>query len=125
VDIETRWSASIDCIGFAYESVSGICVPFSTLGSASFWSEDEELVIYRLMTQALSNKNCKVVAQNGSYDAAFLYKYWLVGLPIAFDTMIAHHVLYNNMQKDLAFLASIYCETFKYWKSDQQHGGSL
>lgn len=125
VDIETRWSASIDCIGFAHEKDSGICVPFSTLGSASFWSEDEELEIYRLMSRVLMHPNCKNVLQNGSYDAAFIYKFWLVELPIAFDTMIAHHVLYNSMQKDLAFLASVYCEGFKYWKDMQHFGGGL
>lgn len=123
VDIETRWSASIDCIGFAYEKDSGICVPFSTLGSASFWSEDEELEIYRLMSRVLTHPNCRNTLQNGSYDAAFIYKFWLIELPIAFDTMIAHHVLYNSMQKDLAFLASVYCENFKYWKDLQTHSG--
>jgi hypothetical protein len=29
------------------------------------------------------------------------------------------------MQKDLAFLASIYCEKYTYWKDAQQHGATL
>jgi hypothetical protein len=120
VDIETRYSSTIDCIGFAYEEKTGLCIPFSTLAHPNFWDEDEEVVIYRLMARVLGHKNCKVTGQNYSYDSAFIRKFWLIESNAEVDTMILHHVLYNSMQKDLAFLASVYCRQYRYWK-DMQH----
>lgn len=120
VDIETRHN-TIDCIGLGYKKGEAICIPFSTLSSPVFWTEDEELEIVSRISKILSDENCKVIAQNGSYDAQYIWKYWLVRLHISFDTMIANHVLYNKMKKSLDILASVYCEDYIYWKDDQNH----
>lgn len=119
IDIETRHSAMIDCIGFAYENKSGMCIPFATLSNPNFWSLEEETGIYYLISNILTHKNIKITGQNFSYDSAFIRKFWLIECNAEVDTMILHHALYNNMQKDLAFLASIYCENYQYWKDDQ------
>lgn len=123
VDIETRYSATIDCIGFATDTMSGLCVPFSTLSSPNFWELEEEIEVLWLMRQVMLHPNVRLIAQNGSYEAAFMNKYWLMPIVIAKDTMVQHHVLYNSMQKDLAFLASVYCQSYTYWKDLQVHGG--
>jgi hypothetical protein len=125
VDIETRHSSMIDCIGFAYTNDSGICIPFSTLNSPSCWELEEELAIYQKMSKVFSHSNLRLTGQNWSYDCAFIKKFWLINIEAEVDSMILHHTLYNNMQKDLAFLASIYCEKYTYWKDMQHFGGSV
>lgn len=124
-DIETRHSSMIDCIGFAYTNSSGICIPFATLSTPNYWELEEELTIYQKMSEVFKHPNLRLTGQNWSYDFSFIKKFWLVSVEAEVDTMILHHSLYNNMQKDLAFLASIYCEKYTYWKDAQQHGATL
>lgn len=123
IDIETR-HGTLDCIGFAYiyhDKPSAICIPFSTLDSPSCWAEDEELEITMLVLKVLSDKNIRIIGQNYSYDSQYIHKYYAIETNPDHDTMISNHVLYNYMQKDLAFLASIYCNTYAYWKDMQTH----
>lgn len=120
VDIETRHN-TIDCIGLGYKKGEAICIPFSTLSSPVFWTEDEELEIVSRISKILSDENCHIVGQNFSYDAQFLWKFWLGKFHATFDTMIGNHVLYNKMKKSLDILASVYCEDYVYWKDDQTH----
>jgi hypothetical protein len=125
VDIETRYNAIIDCIGLAYSNSSGICIPFSTLNSPNFWTAEEELLIYRLLAVVLKHNNVQVVGQNFSYDSSFLRKFWLLDIEPTYDSMIMHHVLYNTMEKNLAFLASLYCANYRYWKDMQTFGANV
>jgi len=120
VDIETRHN-TIDCIGLGYRKGEAICIPFSTLDSPVFWTEEQELEIVSRISSILSSENCKIVGQNFSYDAQFLWKFWLGKFHASFDTMIGNHVLYNKMKKSLDVLASVYCEQYLYWKDDQNH----
>jgi hypothetical protein len=122
VDIETRYSSTIDCIGIAYQNNRGICIPFSTLDNPNFWTAEEEYKVFELLLKVLAHENIQVTGQNYAYDAQFIWKFWLTKTEASTDTMILHHVLYNNMEKNLAFLASVYCDNYQYWKDDQQHG---
>ena len=121
VDIETRYNAMIDCIGIADSNKSGICIPFATVTNPNYWTAEQEYKIHELLVKLLSHDNIRVTGQNYAYDAQFIWKFWGIKTEAFIDTMILHHVLYNNMQKDLAFLASIYCEHYTYWKDDQKH----
>lgn len=121
VDIETRHS-TIDCIGITPKTGAGICIAFSTLENPLLFSAKQELEIVMLIRELLPMENCRVIGQNFSYDAQYLYKFWLIDVHSYFDTMVAHHVLYNYMPKSLDFLASVYCDQYKYWKDMQSHG---
>lgn len=120
IDIETR-HGTIDCIGFSWNKTEGIVIPFSTIDNPNPWSFEEELELTLLMLKVLKNKNLQIVGQNFSYDSQYLNKFYMVNLHPYLDTMIANHVLYNYMQKDLSFLASIYVNTFSQWKHMQTH----
>lgn len=120
VDIETRQS-TIDCIGFAVSPNRAFVLPFSTLDNPNLWSFEEELEITLLMLEVLSHKNIRIVGQNFSYDSQYIYKFYLLKTYPKLDTMISNHVLYNYMEKNLAFLASIYVDDYCYWKDDQNH----
>lgn len=120
VDIETRHN-TIDCLGLGYQKGSAICIPFSTIDNPIFWKEEEEVEIVLKLLKIFNHPNCRIVGQNFSYDAQFLYKFWLGKFHASLDTMIANHVLHNKMKKSLDILASIYCEDYVYWKDMQDH----
>lgn len=120
VDIETRHN-TIDCIGIGFRNNEAMCIPFSTLSSPHFWTEEQEFHIVSHLTELLNHKNARIVGQNFSYDAQYIWRFWLTKLHAGFDTMIASHCLHNKMKKSLDFLASIYCEDYQYWKDMQDH----
>lgn len=118
IDIETMYNSTIDCIGIAYEVNKGICIPFASRENPCLWSiEDETELLVGLRTIML-HPNCQHVGQNYSYDCQYFYKLLSLNVKATTDTMILHHVLFNYLPKDLAFLASLYCETYSYWKDE-------
>lgn len=120
IDIETVYHSVIDCIGFSYENNRGLCVPFCTVDNSSLWSYEDELEITLKMLEVLASPQVQfnTVGQNFSYDAQYLYKLYGIKLNANNDTMVLNHVLFNYLPKDLAFLASIYCPRYKYWKDE-------
>lgn len=81
------------------------------------WSEEEEMVLWRKIAKILGDPMTEKVLQNGLFDIQFLLSQmgiWVRGK--IHDTMIAHHIMYPELRKGLAFLGSIYCGTQEYWK---------
>jgi len=118
IDIETFFSSTIDCIGLAYEINRGICIPFASNGIPSIWSLEDEIEILLKLREVLLHKNCLHIGQNYQYDCQYYLKLWGIYVEPTHDTMVLHHILYNKYPKDLAFLASLYCETYSYWKGE-------
>jgi hypothetical protein len=124
IDIETFFFNIIDCIGFAYEGKRGMCLPLCTRTNANYWSyEDEEDIMLKLF-EVLNSKQVQssTVGQNFSYDAQFIYRFWGIKIQAYHDTMVLNHVLFNDMQKSLGILASIYCDEYLYWKGEVDQG---
>lgn len=118
VDIETMHNSVIDCIGFTLNIDEGFCVPFCTAKEVNLWSEDEEAELLFMMQEILTHPNMRIMGQNFSYDSQYLFHFWLIVCKATHDTMILHHVLFNYMSKNLSFLASLYCDSYKYWKDE-------
>lgn len=118
IDIETMFHSTIDCIGIAYETNKGICIPFASRGNPNLWSIEEEVSILSSIRFIMLHPNCQHVGQNYSYDCQYFHKLWNIDVQATTDTMVLHHVLFNYLPKDLAFLASLYCETYTYWKDE-------
>jgi DNA polymerase I-like protein with 3'-5' exonuclease and polymerase domains len=118
IDIETMYHSTIDCIGIAYEVDRGICVPFASRANPNLWSIEDEVEIIALIREVMLHPNCQHVGQNYSYDCQYFHKLWNIDVQATTDTMVLHHVLFNYLPKDLAFLASLYCETYTYWKDE-------
>ena len=118
IDIETMFYSVIDCIGIADSITEGLCIPFATNGNANFYSLSDETEILCLLKEVLEHENCHHVGQNYAYDAQYMYKVCGITVNAKWDTMVMHHVLFNYMQKDLAFLASLYCTHYTYWKGE-------
>ena len=117
-DIETMYSATIDCIGVTTKTTEGLCIPFSKADEANMWSLEDETEIMVKLREVMLHPNCQHVGQNYSYENQFYYKLWGLDVQATYDSLILSHVLYNYMQKDLAFLASLYSENYVYWKDE-------
>jgi len=118
-DIETMFSQFIDCIGVTDRIDVGMCIPFATRTNPNFWSVEDEIEIMVKLREVMYHPNCKHIGQNYAYECQFYYKMWGMNINPAEDTMVLHHILYNYLPKDLAFLASLYCEHYVFWKDDQ------
>lgn len=118
IDIETIFKSVIDCIGIASSKDRGICIPFAHAGNANFWSLEDEIEIMILLREVLTHKNALQIGQNYSYDCQYYYSHWGIIAKAHDDTMNLNHIIFNYLPKNLAFLASIYCEFYTYWKDD-------
>lgn len=117
VDVETR-NGYHDCIGIAKSATEAICIPWSMTTKVHYWTEQEEEELGFLIIQFLSHKNCKQVGQNYSYDMQYFWRDLLVKTKAEEDTMVMQHVLAAGQEKNLAYLASLFCEVYRYWKDE-------
>ena len=118
VDIETRFHSTIDCIGLTASVDSGICIPFMSIKEPNLWDIEEEVEILLALRQVLTHPNARFIFHNGSYDVSFIWEQWMIDLPIAEDTMVKHHCLWNYLPKNLGFVASIQSSSYRYWKDE-------
>lgn len=108
----------VAAVSFSNDKGLGVAIP---IGNCYYkprgWTEEEELQIWRAIQRVLENPVSKKVAQNGIFDIQFLYSN--IGIQVKgeiLDTMIAHHVMFPDLPKGLAFLGSLYCGSQEYWK---------
>lgn len=117
-DIETR-GGHIDCIGLSWSRTEAICIPLMARGKATgYWSSDEEAEIVFLLYRLLTHEHCRVRWQNGLYDAQYVFRHWHFIPRGGQDTMITQHSLFAALPKGLAFIASMYCDWYVYWKDE-------
>lgn len=83
-----------------------------------FWNVEDEVEVMFLLQKVMLHPNCLMVHQNGLYDCQFYFRQWKLKLDTFADTLIQHHVLYNYMEKNLAFLASLYVGDYCYYKDE-------
>lgn len=116
-DIETR-AGHIACIAFAWSSLDAICIPLMCQHDVEgYWSAEEEATLVTLMCDLMSVS--QIIGQNWNYDAQYIYRHWHFLCPSVSDTMIQHHSCFSMMDKNLAFLSSMYLEDHLYWKDDR------
>ena len=116
VDIETTSSHYIGCIGLAYSATSAICIPFINVNYQPYFTVEQELQIIELLRAILLKHT--IIGQNFAFDAQYLARDYGIIPPRVDDTMIAHHVCYNSLPKDLAFQTSLYQDYYVYWKDE-------
>lgn len=116
-DIETR-AGHIACIAFAWSGLEAVCIPLMCQhDNEGYWTLDQETHLVMLMLQLM--RKHKIIGQNWNYDAQYIYRHWHFLCPDVEDTMIQHHSCFSNMEKNLAFLSSMYLEDHLYWKDDR------
>lgn len=110
-DIEVL-NFELACISFASTPDVACSIPLT-----GRWTEQEELLIFRAIQRVLGNPNSIKIAQNGIFDIQFLLTKCGIEVrgPLR-DTMIAHHIMYPELPKGLAFLISVYGGSQAYYK---------
>lgn len=119
VDIETRLG-HIACIGLAWSNLDAICIPFMTTHSINgYWTEyEEKAIVWKLFTLFTRNPAPNIIGQNFAYDIQYIARRWGFIFDIYSDTMLNQHVILPGTPKDLAYLASMYCSFYCYWKDE-------
>lgn len=113
VDIETS-GKRVTCIGFAPSRRVSLVVPFDDkrkLGGNYWPTVEREREVWGLIKTVLENPSPPKLFQNGMYDIAFLYRSYGIRVRNAGeDTMLLHHALQPESQKDLGFLGATYSD---------------
>jgi uracil-DNA glycosylase family 4 len=109
LDIEGGTS-NLRCISFSNHPLRAFILPF-TKGPDSYWSLEEELLIWPELSALLSDPTLPKVLQNALYDCFVLpYSYGLHVSGVIDDTMLKHWELLPEMEKSLAVQTSIYTD---------------
>ncbi len=119
-DIETL-KGCVTCTGFADSPTFAMSIPFILNPALDpFWDVIEEMRLVQLIRALLLHKNVQVEGQNYLYDTQYIQHWFGVTPKLAFDTMLAHHLLFPGTPKRLEYIASLYCEYYWFWKDDSK-----
>jgi uracil-DNA glycosylase family 4 len=118
VDVETIQPGShIEELGLSHDPNFGISI-YLLKGRASALPEKDELLLWQTFSRLINQK--KVVMQNGAYDIGVLwYNQHILVESLWMDTLIAAHVCWPELPRDLGFLGSI-CLDVPPWKNSSK-----
>jgi uracil-DNA glycosylase len=105
------------CVGIGLSSTTAFCLPFLWT-QGWYYTPEQHSAIVLLLRKVLTHPNAQVINQNLSFDIQYLFWRFFIRPKAHFDTMIAQNVLFAGLPKDLAFLASMWCDHYIYWKDD-------
>ena len=116
LDVETVQPGShIEELGLSHDPNYGISV-FLLKGRATTMPERDELLLWQTLNRLVSSK--KIIMQNGAYDTGVLwYNNHILVRNLWMDTLIAAHICWPELPRDLGFLGSI-CLDVEPWKHD-------
>jgi uracil-DNA glycosylase len=100
-----------------------ICVPFMDVGAfgrRNAYPLSYFVAIALQLRRLLTDPRVRLVGQNIIYDIQYLEHYFMYTPKVAWDTMIAQHILFAHGRKSLDYMASIYCKYYRYWKEDRK-----
>jgi uracil-DNA glycosylase len=104
------------CIGFGINAKRAFVIPFVKDAAHSYWTLEQECVIWRLVAQVL--ETCPQLGHNAlQYDHWFAAYWCKILMHVVDDTMFAHWEIYTEHEKSLSFCASIYLDV-PYWKDE-------
>lgn len=112
----------IDTIGFSYDSNDAFVIPFWNKDAMiPYFNKDQESEILFLLYKMMTHKNFMGICQNANHEKQFIWSQWFFLPNVASDTMVNHNVMFPSdgntaNKKNLAFLSSLYCKEYKYWK---------
>lgn len=117
-DLETR-AGHIACAGIGTSATDACCIPFMCVErNEGYWDlESESQIVFRLY-RLLTHPNVRVIGQNLLYDCQYTWKHWSFVPNVFQDTMISQHAIFSSQPKGLAFLASLHCDYYVYWKDE-------
>ncbi len=125
--ISTKKPLSVD-VEVAKRQVSRCCFAWSDWDAISIpygdgnWTLEQEVLLWKTTAELLQDPNITKVFQNGIFDCwMFFHIHNILVAPQIEDTMIAHHIIYPDFPKSLAFLTSLYTDQ-PFYKNMVRHG---
>ncbi len=119
LDIEGYWN-NIFCCSVAESSTDSYIVPFTNLDGTSYWTEDEEVEIWKAFRKLMGNPAVNKVWQNGLYDRfCFQYGYGIFIASNVDDTMLKFWEKWCELEKNLGVQSSI-LTTEPYYKGERK-----
>src|SRR5271157_688758 len=107
VDIEGG-IGSLSCCSIANSGVNSFIVPFCNLDASSYWSEEQEIEVWRAFIRIMTNPKVLKVFQNGLYDRFVLaYSYAITVRGCIDDTMLKWAEWLCEIEKGLGVQSSI------------------
>jgi len=122
LDLET-YAGKIHIMGLSHPGSTRLIVPFmdvSRAGTKPFYSPYDWRRIYAAIRRLLTHPDVRLLGQNLLYDAQYLHNEFAYIPRIGFDTMVAQHLLWPAFRRGLDYMASIYCDSYTYWKDDRK-----
>lgn len=122
IDLETR-RGLVTCLSIAPAANAAITIPLMDKRGGefcSYWRPREEAEIITALRAVCTGGAFGAIGQNFLYDQTYFMDAWGFCPPLAFDTMLAHHLLFPGTPKDLGYLSSLYCNNHRYWKEDNR-----
>jgi uracil-DNA glycosylase family 4 len=96
-------NVGVTMISFSHVPSSGLVIPF-WIDGAHYWSDIEEVEVWRLVGDFLGDAAVKKVCQNGLYETFVLgWRHQIIVRGIVHDTMFAHWELFPEFPKNLGF----------------------
>jgi uracil-DNA glycosylase family 4 len=118
VDVETIQPGShIEELGLSHHPDFGMSI-FILKGRSPALPENDELILWQTFARLVSCK--KIIMQNGAYDTGVLWHNNHILIEnIWMDTLIAAHICWPELPRDLGFLGSV-CLDVKPWKGSSK-----
>ena len=107
------------CFSLSHDPKHGMVVPLVGPDGRDWFTEDEEIILWKRYASIMSNPDVMKVNQNIiGFDSVFLLLQNHIHLKgYLADTMVAQHILYPEFSKGLDFIASMHTRE-PYWKDD-------
>jgi uracil-DNA glycosylase len=140
---DTEGWGRVDCIGFASSPTRAICIPLKhetgvsdDLHDLHYWSAEDECALTLFLREILTTRS--VVFHNALWDCQVIARRWGFLPRLGGDTQAMQHVCFPGLlggridpvtgevdkkgsSLSLSFLASMYCDYYRYWKDDGRH----
>lgn len=122
MDIEGWVHTGLTCVSIATSAADCFLIPMIGYGG-HYWSEEDEVEIWRAFSSMCSNPKVPKILQNSLYDSFVLFWTHRIFITnVRHDTMLKHWELYSELEKSLAFQTSIYTRE-PYYKNER--GGDM
>lgn len=118
-DIEGYGTTGVSCLSFSPHPKLAIGVPFTGHLDGSFWSVEEEIVLWKKIALILTDPKRTIIIQNGIYDVFVMaWRHKILIRCKVEDTMIAAWEYMPEFPKSLGFLCSIF--TWEEYYKDER-----
>lgn len=119
-DIEC-YNHNVSCMSYALSPTEAMSIPLIDFDYGGHrWSEEEELHIWWMVAKIHADRSKTIIFQNGSFDTWFHAQInHILTEARCEDTMVAHSLMYPDLDKGLDMLCSLHTDE-PYYKDDKK-----